>query len=93
MSNTVRNLDMLVEFFSTTIFQYAPSQNLRISQGNQGVLTQREKALSTILKVTQTCRPLWKEVSKTQLSRSLKVRIMDESLKALFYLRGYCSSQ
>ena len=70
MSNTVRNLDMLVEFFSTTIFQYAPSENPGISQGDQGFLTQREKALSIILKVAQTCRPPGKAVSETQLSRS-----------------------
>ena len=70
MSNTVRNLDMLVEFFSTTIFQDASSQNLWISQGDQGFLTQPRKALSIIHKVARTCRPLWKEVSETSFSRS-----------------------
>ena len=65
MSNTVRNLDMLVEFFSTTIFQDASSQNLWISQGDQGFLSQRGKVLSTIFEVAQTSRPLWKDVWET----------------------------
>ncbi|RLS79929.1 MAG: hypothetical protein DWI00_01480, partial [Planctomycetota bacterium] len=62
--------DMLVEFIKTTIFRDAPSQNLRISQGDQGFLSQRGKVLSTIFEVAQTSRPLWKDVSETSFSRS-----------------------